>query len=77
METATIDARGWKNVSGDEGSPEGKYINWLTIAQQERSITEDLNRIKNHPLVSEKISVTGLLIDVKTGKLHEIVAAGK
>jgi carbonic anhydrase len=77
LETATIDARGWKNVSGDVGSPEGKYINWLTIAQQERSIIEDVNRIKNHPLVSEKISVTGLLIDVKTGKLHEVFAAGK
>lgn len=70
--TATIDKDGWKNVVKSKGSPEGKYINWLTIQDQRQSVVEDVNRIKNHPLVNKEIAVRGYIYDVKTGILTEI-----
>jgi len=75
LSTATIGKEGWKNVAHDHGSPEGKYINWLTIEDQRSSINEDLERIRSHPLVSKKIILRGYLYDVRTGKLTEIQAA--
>ncbi len=72
LETAIIDQDGWKNVNIEGGSGEGKFINWLTISNQRESILEDVNRIREHPLVSEKVSIYGFLYDVKTGRLEEI-----
>jgi len=72
LETATIDQNGWKNVKKEGGSEEGRYINWLTITNQRESILEDVNRIREHPLVSDNVNVSGYLFDVKTGKLEEI-----
>jgi carbonic anhydrase len=70
--TATIDKNGWKNVVKGKGSNEGKFVNWLTIRDQKQSIIEDLNRIRNHPLVNAEIPIRGYLYDVKTGKLSEV-----
>jgi carbonic anhydrase len=70
--TASIDKDGWKNTTKGKGSGEGKFINWLTIPDQKQSILEDLNRIRNHPLVNRDIPIKGYLYDVKTGKLTEI-----
>lgn len=74
LATASIDKSGWKNVLHGKGSDEGKYLNWLTIPDQRQSIIEDLNRIRNHPLVNKEILLRGYLYDVKTGKLTEILA---
>jgi len=71
--TATNDKNGWKNVVQGKGSIEGKYINWLTIQDQKQSIIEDLNRIRNHPLVNKEIPVKGYLYDVRSGKLTEVL----
>ena len=70
--TATIDKNGWKNVIQGKGSSEGKFINWLTIPNQKLSIIEDLNRIRNHPLVNREIPIKGFLYDVQSGKLTEV-----
>jgi carbonic anhydrase len=70
--TATIDKDGWRNVVKSKGSPEGKYINWLTIADQRQSVLEDVYRIRNHPLVNKEVIVRGYIYDVKTGVLTEI-----
>jgi carbonic anhydrase len=32
LETATVDSSGWHNTGAGPGSPEGTYINWLTIS---------------------------------------------
>lgn len=74
LETATIDHNGWKNIRSGGGSKEGRFINWLTISNQRESILEDISRIKEHPLVSDEVSVFGFLFDVKTGLLEEINA---
>jgi carbonic anhydrase len=69
LKTATIDANGWHDSNEGPGSPEGQYIDWLTIKDQATSIREDVHRIKSHPLVPKDIPVYGYLYDVKTGKL--------
>ena len=80
LKTATIDEKGWRNVEEDGGSHEAKFISFLTIKNLADSVTEDVLRIKNHPLVPKDIPVYGYIYDVKTGKLTEVpeaTAAGK
>jgi len=73
LDTAVIGKNGWENVSNGKGSDEGEFINWLTISNQKESVIEDVNRIKNHPLVSDKINIHGYIFNVKNGKLIEVV----
>lgn len=75
LETAVPDASGWHDAGQGPGSPEGKYINWLTIKDQAQSVLEDVKRIRNHPLVPSTIPVFGYIYDVKAGQLMEVPAA--
>ncbi|MGD8590236.1 MAG: carbonic anhydrase [Chromatiales bacterium] len=75
LETATIDAGGWHDTGEGPGSPEGRYINWLTIADNAASVVEDVKRIKAHPLVPADIPVYGYIYDCKTGQLVEVPEA--
>jgi len=36
-----------------------------------KSVTEDVQRIRSHPLVPKHIPIYGFIYDVKTGKLDE------
>jgi len=75
LKTASVDASGWYDSGKGPGSTEGNYIDWLTIPNQEKSVLEDVLRIRNHPLVTEEIPVYGYIYDVKSGKLVEVVNA--
>ena len=77
LQTATIDASGWHDVGHGGGSDEGRYINWLTFGDNAKSVTEDVARIRNHPLVPASIPIYGYIYDVKTGRLIEVPAATK
>jgi carbonic anhydrase len=80
LETAAIDASGWRDVGRGPGSPEGRYIHWLTIADNAASVVEDVKRIKAHPLVPGYIPIYGYIYDCKTGRLVEVpeaTAAGR
>ena len=77
LDTATIDASGWHDVGQGPGSADGKYINWLTIKNQEQSVLEDVLRIRNHSLVPNYIPIYGFIYVVKTGKLIEVPEAMK
>lgn len=77
LETAALGADGFYDVGTGPGSAEAKYIDWLTIADQAQSVTEDVERIKSHPLVPAGIPVYGYIYDVKTGRLVEVPAATK
>ena len=77
LETAALGAEGFYDVGTGPGSPEAKYIDWLTISEQAQSVTEDVARIKNHPLVPKNIPVYGYIYDVKTGRLVEVPVATK
>jgi len=75
LETAALGAGGFTDVGKGPGSPEGNYINWLTIADQTGSVVEDVQRIRRHPLVPGNIPVYGYVYDVRSGKLIEVPAA--
>lgn len=77
LETAALGAEGFYDVGKGPGSAEAKYIDWLTISDQAQSVTEDVQRIKAHPLVPANIPVYGYIYDVKTGRLVEVPAATK
>ncbi|PKU26464.1 beta-class carbonic anhydrase [Telmatospirillum siberiense] len=80
LETATIDEHGWHDRGHGPGSDEGKYINWLTIADQKNSVLEDVRRIRSHPLVPKTIPIYGYIYDVHSGALVEVseaTAAGR
>jgi len=75
LATATIDEKGWRNLEETGGSDEAKFISFLTISNLADSVTEDVTRIKNHPLVPKNIPVYGYIYDVKTGSLIEVPEA--
>lgn len=77
LETAGLGSGGWHNVSGGPGSGEGRFVNWLTFSNLERSVVEDVQRIRRHPLVSRAIPIYGFIYDVKTGALIEVPEATK
>jgi carbonic anhydrase len=80
LETAVKDQHGWHDVGKGPGSPEGSYIHWLTIKDPKQSLVDDVQRIRNHPLVPGTIPIYGYIYDVKSGRLVEIpeaMAAGK
>ncbi len=75
LKTSTVDAEGWHDSGQGPGSTEGNYIDWLTIADNARSVVEDVQRIKGHPLVPADIPVYGYIYDCKSGRLVEVPEA--
>ena len=77
LETAQLGADGFVDVGAGPGSAEGNYIDWLTINDNARSVTEDVTRIRTHPLVPGAIPIYGYIYDVTTGRLLEVAEATK
>jgi carbonic anhydrase len=77
LETAALGPDGFTDVGTGPGSDEAKYIDWLTIADNERSVVEDVARIRNHPLVPRSIPIYGFIYDVTTGRLVQVADATK
>lgn len=75
LETAVVDESGWHDVGHGPGSRAGDSVDWLTIKDLAGSVTEDVQRVRNHPLVPKTIPIYGYLYDVKTGKLTEVPEA--
>jgi carbonic anhydrase len=75
LETAALGADGFYDVGQGPGSTDGDYIDWLTIKDQVQSVTADVRRIRNHPLVPKRIPIYGYIYDVKTGQLIEVPEA--
>lgn len=75
LKTAALTEKGWEDVGEGPGSPEGKYIRWLTIEDQRQSVVDDVVRIKSHPLVPSEIPVYGYIYDCRTGRLIEVPEA--
>jgi carbonic anhydrase len=75
LETAALGTEGFYDVGTGPGSTEARYIDWLTIADQQGSVVEDVTRIRNHPLVPGRIPIYGYLYDVRSGRLIEVEAA--
>ena len=80
LETAELTPKGFRDVGTGPGSRAGEYIEWLTIANQKQAVLDDVDRIRQHPLVPDSIPVQGFLYDVRSGKLNEVkqpAAAGQ
>lgn len=75
LKCASVDATGWHDAGGGGGSAEGEHISWLTISNLEQSVLEDVQRIRNHPLVPGDIPIHGYIYNVSNGKLIEVPEA--
>ncbi|WP_108680699.1 carbonic anhydrase [Methyloceanibacter sp. wino2] len=75
LDTAEIGPDGWKDVGQGPGSDAGEAIDWLTIADQAKSVAEDVRRIRAHPLVPADVPVYGYIYDVRSGQLVEVPEA--
>lgn len=60
LKTATADENGRRNVEEEGGSDEASFIPFLTFTNLEESVTEDVKRIKAHPLVTKIFLFTDL-----------------
>jgi len=75
LETADFDGKTWSNPKHGGGNPDGRFIKWHTIKDQATSVTEDVKRIREHPLVPQHIPISGYIYDVKSGRLIEVPEA--
>jgi carbonic anhydrase len=75
LETAALTDKGFQDVGKGAGSRAGEFIEWLTIRDQEQSVRDDVQRIREHPLVPENIAIYGYVYDVKSGRLLEVPEA--
>lgn len=75
LKTASVDASGWHDSGEGPGSTEGNYVDWLTISDLAQSVVDDVQRIRNHPLVPKDIPIYGYIYDCKTGTLNEVEEA--
>lgn len=77
LKTSSIDGSGWHDSNAGGGTTDGKYIEWLTISDQGKSVVEDVERIRNNSMVPKYIPIYGYIYDCKTGKLVEVVEAAE
>jgi carbonic anhydrase len=75
LETAALGAEGFYDVGQGLGSSEAAYIDWLTVADRNQAVVDDVQRIRRHPLVPAGIPIYGYVYDVTTGALLEVPAA--
>jgi carbonic anhydrase len=75
LKTSAFDGTAWSDKGPGPGSPEGQYVDWLTIKDQPQSVAADVTRIRRHPLVPANIPIYGYVYDVKTGRLVEVPEA--
>jgi carbonic anhydrase len=72
LESASFDGKTWTNPGREGGSPEGAYINFLPFNDLEKSVVDDVRRIRRHPLVPRTIPIYGYVYDVGSGRLTEV-----
>jgi len=75
LKTASVDESGWHDCCEGEGTTDGKFIEWLTINDQEQSVLADVKRIRGNSMVPSNIPIYGYIYDCKTGKLNEVKEA--
>jgi carbonic anhydrase len=75
LETAALTEQGFQDVGKGPGSRAGEFIEWLTIRDQAQSVRDDVQRIREHPLVPREIAIYGYVYDVTSGRLLEVPEA--
>jgi len=61
----------------DTGSRRAASIDFLPFKDLEKSVVDDVRRIRRHPLIPNDIPIYGFLYDVRTGRLNEVKAASR
>jgi carbonic anhydrase len=77
LETAQLSPNGFVDIGAGPGSAEAAYVDWLTIADLDQSVVDDVARIRAHPLVPGRIPIYGYVYDVISGRLVEVPEATK
>jgi carbonic anhydrase len=77
LETADLTPAGFRDVGKGPGSRAGEFIEWLTIADPMQAVVDDVNRLRNHPLIPKWIPIYGYVYDVTSGELLEVAGAKK
>jgi carbonic anhydrase len=77
LETAQLTSDGFVDVGNGPGSAEGRYIDWLTIADQKGAVVDDVARIRKHPLIPASLALYGYVYEVTSGRLIEVPEATK
>lgn len=77
LETASLEADGWRDTGTGPAPVHGRYVRWLTFSDNEQSVLDDVERIREHPLVPGDIPIHGCIYDCASGELHEVAAASE
>jgi hypothetical protein len=64
---------GWAHV----WLPALRAFKWLTIADPVQAVIDDVNRLRNHPLIPRSIPIYCYVYNVTTGELVEVEGAKK
>ncbi|MDK1025503.1 MAG: carbonic anhydrase [Gammaproteobacteria bacterium] len=75
LKTANVDESGWHDSNAGGGTTDGKFVEWLTISDQGKSVLADVQRIRNNSMVPTDIPIYGYIYDCKTGSLVEVSEA--
>ena len=75
LKTASVDESGWHDCCEGGGTSDGKFVEWLTISDQEQSVLADVKRIRGNSMVPSNIPIYGYIYDCKTGRLNEVSKA--
>jgi carbonic anhydrase len=57
----------------EETGADASGIEFLTFADLEESVVDDVRRIRESPFIRDDIPVSGFVYDVRTGRLNEVV----
>jgi carbonic anhydrase len=77
LETADLTPSGFRDVGKGPGSRAGEFIEWLTIADPMQAVVDDVNRLRNHPLIPKWIPIYGYVYNVTSGELIEVEGSKK
>jgi carbonic anhydrase len=56
---------------------EGGQVHELAVRDQEQSVTADVTRLRNHPLVPSDVPIYGYIYHVETGRFVEVERASE
>jgi carbonic anhydrase len=75
LKTASVDESGWHDSNAGGGTTDGKFIEWLTISDQGKSVLADVQRIRSNSMVPTDIPIYGYIYDCSSGSLIEVPEA--
>ena len=58
----------------EETGADASAIDFLTFADLEESVRDDVRRIRESPFIPDEVPVSGFVYDVRTGQLQQVVS---